>query len=299
MGKVLVTGGCGFIGSNLVDRLVIEGHQVTVIDNLSADSNDKFYFNESPQVTYVHENILNADIVDAHTAGCDHVFHLAAESRIGPTLEDPAKACHVNFVGTCNVLQAALKHKVKSVVYSSTSACYGLATKLPQKENDKIDNLNPYSVSKYAGEDLCSMFHKLWGLNVVNLRYFNVYGERMPTRGLYAPVIGVFLKQKAQGETLTIVGDGLQSRDFVHVQDVVSANISAATSASCYGKSYNVGSGNSFTILEIAKFISKDVTHISPRPGEARNTQADYSELANDANWSPKHELFDWISRQL
>lgn len=296
--KALVTGGCGFIGSNLVDRLVSEGHQVVVIDNLSADSNDEFYFNKSPLVTYIHENILNADVVDACMQGCDHVFHMAAESRIGPTLEDPAKACHVNFVGTCNVLQSALKHNVKSVVYSSTSACYGLAANLPQKETDKIDNLNPYSVSKYAGEDLCSMFHKLWGLNVVNLRYFNVYGERMPTRGIYAPVIGIFLKQKKSGETLTVVGDGLQRRDFVHVYDVVSANISAAMNKSCYGKSYNVGTGKSFTILEIAKSISDKFTHIPPRIGEARDTQADHSSLTRDSGWEPKLDLFDWLSKQ-
>ena len=299
MSKMLVTGGCGFIGSNLVDRLAAEGHHVVVIDNLSADSNDKFYFSESPNVSYVHENILNAEAVDICTTGCDHVFHLAAESRIGPTLEDPAKACQVNFVGTCNVLQSALKHKVKSVVYSSTSACYGLATNLPQKETDKIDNLNPYSVSKYAGEDLCSMFYKLWGLNVVNLRYFNVYGERMPTRGIYAPVIGVFLKQKSQGETLTVVGDGLQRRDFVHVQDVVSANILSSMRSSCYGKSYNVGTGKSFTVLEIAKFISENFRHLPPRIGEARDTQADYSELTKDAGWVPKYNLFDWVASQI
>lgn len=296
--KFLVTGGCGFIGSHLVDNLASLGHQVTVIDNLSADT-DKFHFNESKNVKYIHDDILNFDVVNDASKGCDHVFHLAAESRIGPTLENPIKACTVNFVGTCNILQASRNNGVKSVVYSATSSSYGLAKSFPQVEEDPIDNLNPYAVSKYAGEDLCRMYKKLWGLNAVALRYFNVYGERMPSRGQYAPVIGIFLRQKAANQPLTIVGDGLQSRDFVHVSDVVNANLLAASTPECGGKTYNVGSGKFFSVLEIAKMISENYVHIPPRLGEAQKTQANFSKLNSDTGWHAKVELQSWIDQQL
>lgn len=295
--KVLVTGGCGFIGSNLVDKLVELNYDVVVLDDLSAESNEKFYFNE--KATYVKESILNYNAVLNAMRGCEHVFHLAAESRIGPSIENPSRACEVNVVGTCNVLTAARDTGVKSLVYSSSSACYGLSDTLPQKETDKIDNLNPYSSSKYAGEDLAKMFCSLWGLKTVSLRYFNVYGERMPHKGIYAPVIGIFLRQKKSGESLTVVGDGLQSRDFVHVSDVVQANILAATNSSCWGNSYNVGSGKSNTIVEIANYISKDVKHIDARIGEARNTQASIEKFKKDSGWEPKTDLVSWINRQL
>lgn len=297
MSKVLVTGGCGFIGSNLVDKLVELNYDVVVLDDLSAESNEKFYFNEKAE--YIKESILNYDAVLNAMRGCEHVFHLAAESRIGPSIENPSRACEVNIVGTCNVLTAARDMGVKSLVYSSSSACYGLSNTLPQKETDKIDNLNPYSSSKYAGEDLAKMFCSLWGLKTVSLRYFNVYGERMPHKGIYAPVIGIFLRQKKSGESLTVVGDGLQSRDFVHVSDIVQANILAATNSSCWGNSYNVGSGKSNTIVEIANYISKDVKHVDPRIGEARNTQACIEKFKKDSGWEPKMDLMDWISRQL
>lgn len=297
MSKVLVTGGCGFIGSHLVDRLVTRGDEVVVLDNLSSDSNETFYYNEA--ATYIKEDILKEDVVYEVTRGCDHVFHLAAESRIGPTLLDPTKACQVNVVGTCNVLQAAKNHNVKSVVYSSTSACYGLSETLPQKETDKIDNLNPYSVTKYAGEDLCHMYHKLWRLPVTCLRYFNVFGERMPVRGQYAPVVGIFLRQKSAGEKLTIVGDGLQRRDFIHVYDVVDANIRVSQNINCFGQTYNVGSGTSYSVLDIAKSISSNYEHIAPRLGEARNTNADYLKLNTETGWEPSVDLYAWIKKQI
>jgi UDP-glucose 4-epimerase len=296
MKKVLVTGGCGFIGSNLVDALVDMNYEVVVIDDMSSDS-DEFYKNEKAK--YFHNSITDFESVMRATEGCEHVFHMAAESRIGSSLENPAKSCLVNFVGTCNVLQASLKLGVKSLVYSSSSACYGLSNSLPQKETDKIDNLNPYSVSKYAAEDLCKMYHTLWGLNTVGLRYFNVYGERMPARGQYAPVVGVFLRQKRQNQPLTVVGDGLQSRDFVYVKDVVSANILASSTENCYGNVYNIGSGKSYTVLEIAKSISSNYTHIDQRPGEARHTQADYLKFHASSGWTPKTELSQWIESQL
>ena len=295
--KVLVTGGCGFIGSNLVDTLVSQGNHVIVMDNLSAESNEKFYFN--PSAVYLQEDITDIEAVFSAMKGCSRVFHLAAESRIGPSIENPSKACQTNVVGTCNVLTAARDLGVKSLVYSSTSACYGLSKKMPQLESDPIDNLNPYSSSKYAGEDLVRMFHKLWGLNTTSLRYFNVYGERMPHKGQYAPVIGIFLRQKSAGESLTIVGDGEQKRDFVHVSDVVNANILASQTPSCWGSVYNVGSGKSYTINEIASWISSSSNHLPPRAGEARNTLADTSSIRKASGWIPAVDLRAWINREL
>lgn len=296
MSKILVTGGCGFIGSNLVDTLVSQNHNVNVIDNLSADS-DEFYHNN--KANYFHNDITNLDAVLEAMKSCEKVFHLAAESRIGPSIENPAKACLTNVVGTCNILTAARDLGVKSVVYSSTSACYGLSEKMPQHESDSIDNLNPYSSSKYAGEDLMRMFHKLWGLNTVSLRYFNVYGERMPSRGQYAPVIGVFLRQKNAGETLTIIGDGEQKRDFVHVSDIVNANILASQNYSCWGNVYNIGRSQSYTINEISSWISDSTVHIAPRAGEARNTLADTSAFENASGWKSLVSLRDWISSKV
>jgi UDP-glucose 4-epimerase len=296
MTKVLVTGGCGFIGSNLVDSLIEKNLSVNVIDNMSSDS-DEFYHNDKAK--YFHNDITDLDAVIKAMEGCEYVFHLAAESRIGPSIENPAKACLTNVVGTCNILTAARDLGVKSVVYSSTSACYGLSEKMPQHESDAIDNLNPYSSSKYAGEDLMRMFHKLWGLNTVSLRYFNVYGERMPSRGQYAPVIGIFLRQQKAGETLTIVGDGEQKRDFIHVADVVNANILASQNHSCWGNVYNIGRGQSYTINEIASWISDSVVHIAPRAGEARNTLAGTSAFENASGWKPLVSLRDWVSSKV
>lgn len=296
MKKALVTGGCGFIGSNLVDKLINEGYEVNVIDNLSADS-DQFYFNE--KATYYQKDILDYDSVEESMKGCKTVFHLAAESRIGPSIENPSKACSVNFLGTNNVLLAARNLKVDSVVYSTTSACYGLSNKDFQKETDPIDNLNPYSASKYAGEELCRMYYKLWGVNTVCLRYFNVYGERMPNRGQYAPVVGIFLKKKKNNENLLVVGDGLQSRDFIHVQDVVSANIISSKEKKCFGETYNIGTGVTHKIVDIAKFISKNYEHVSPRSGEAKSTRADCDKFKSDTEWSPKVDFFSWIKSQM
>ena len=292
----LVTGGSGFIGSNLVDRLVELGHKVTVIDNFSAECNDEFYINKVGGCFYLKEDICNYDRIEHYFKDIDWVFHLAAESRIGPTMRDPQKACEVNFVGTCNVLQAARKHGVKKVVYSSTSACYGLANVPPLVETMPNDNLNPYSVSKIAAEDLCVMCSNLFEVPTVCLRYFNVFGERMPDRGQYAPVVAIFMKQLREGNNLTIVGDGLQKRDFIYVQDVVSANIMAAEAGTnCNGEIFNVGSGENISILNIAKSFNADYEHVPPRDGEAQTTLANIDKIKDFLGWEPTTNVLDWI----
>ena len=225
MTRSLVTGGAGFIGSNLVDKLLAEGHEVVVIDNEYSDAHDQFYWNDRA------EN-HKFDICDYENTrplydGVDYVFHIAAEARIQPAIENPIRAVQINCVGTTTVLQCSREAGVKKVMYSSTSSAYGMG-KIPNAECHPEDCLNPYSVSKVAGEKLCKMYTDLFGLKTVIFRYFNVYGERQPLRGQYAPVIGIFLRQMKAGEKLTIVGDGEQRRDFTHVSDVVQANYLAA-----------------------------------------------------------------------
>jgi len=297
--KALVTGGAGFIGSNLVDRLIDMNWEVVVIDNETADCNEKFYWNSKADNHKL--DICNYEFTRDLYDKVDYVFHLAAESRLQPAIENPINAVNKNAVGTCIVLQCAREAGVKKVIYSSTSSAYGL-NKFPNVETDPNDCLNPYSVSKVSGEELCKMYTNLYGIKTIIFRYFNVYGERSPTTGQYAPVIGIFLRQRNVGESLTIVGDGLQRRDFVHVQDVVSANIIAVTKEigeKYYGQIYNVGNAFNYSINEIAHMISDKHINILIRDGEARTTLADNNKIKTVFGWKPKVNLKEWISLEL
>ena len=296
--KSLVTGGAGFIGSNLVDKLVKLGHKVVVIDNEYSDVHEQFYYNDKAEYH-------NLDIRDQATRNLyddvDYVFHLAAEARIQPAVLNPIEAVSINSVGTCTVLQFAREAKVKRVIYSSTSSGYGL-NEPPNVEAQPDDCLNPYSVSKVNGEKLCSMYTNLFGVKTIILRYFNVYCNRHPLKGQYAPVIGIFLRQLRDEEPLTIVGDGEQRRDFTNVLDVVDANILAATKQlddDAFGQVYNVGTGINHSINEIASMISDNTEYIPPRLGEARITLAHNSRIKGTLGWEPKIKLEDWIESAL
>ena len=293
----LVTGGAGFIGSHIVDALIDRELDVIVVDDESAESNEQFFWKKNTKKLVV--NICNQSEVNQafKLNRPDYVYHLAAESRIQPTLENPVKACKTNFLGTCNLLQAAREYGVKKFMYSSTSSAYGLKNKAPQKEDMERDCLNPYSVTKVAAEDLCKMYHSLWGVPTVIFRYFNVYGERQPLRGEYAPVIGIFLRQKAAGEKMTIVGNGEQKRDFTHVSDVVTANLLAAYSPDekILGQIFNVGTGKNNSVLEIAKMIGGEYEFIPARKGEADVTLADITKTQDLLKWKPMVELEDWM----
>ena len=294
----IVTGGAGFIGSHIVEKLKRLDHMVVVIDNEYSD-NDNFHW---------RKDTLNVDIditdykglKNAFT-GADYVFHLAAEARIGPAIENPVNALNINTIGTCNVLQCAREVGAKKVLYSSTSSGYGL-NEAPNVETQPDDCLNPYSVSKIAGEKLCKMYTDLYGLNTIIFRYFNVFGERAPRKGQYAPVTGIFLRQKAAGEPLTIVGDGEQRRDYIYVKDVANANVMAAISNpddEAYGQVYNVGSGKNYSVNEIASFISDDTINIPPRIGEARNSLANIDKIQKTFAWKPEVDVEQWIKTQL
>ena len=293
--KSLVTGGAGFIGSNLVDKLLTMGHEVIVIDNQFSEAHDEFYWNFHGQ-NYrmdIRDYSLTRKLYD----GVDYVFHLAAEARIQPAIENPIEAVSINSVGTCTVLQCAREAGVKRVMYSSTSSGYGM-NEPPNVETQPDDCLNPYSVSKVNGEKLCKMYTSLYGLETVCFRYFNVYGNRQPLKGQYAPVIGIFLRQLAAGEPLTIVGDGEQRRDFTHVDDVVNANIKAALANiddKCFGQVYNVGTGLNHSINEIAAMISDNVIHIPPRLGEAKISLANNTKLRETFDWEPTVKLETYL----
>jgi UDP-glucose 4-epimerase len=296
--KSLVTGGAGFIGSNLVDRLLELGHEVVVIDNEYSDAHEQFYWN--PKAQNYKYDIRDYENTRQLYDGVDYVFHIAAEARIQPAILNPIEAVSINSVGTCTVLQCAREAGVKRVVYSSTSSGYGM-NQSPNVETQSDDCLNPYSVSKVNGEKLCKMYTSLYGLPTILFRYFNVYGERQPLKGQYAPVVGIFLRQRAVGEPLTIVGDGNQRRDFTHVRDVVQANILAATKevdSDVFGQLYNVGTGNNYSINQIARMISDNTINIAPRPGESRVTLANNQKLRRTFGWEPTIKLDDWINGQ-
>jgi len=290
----LVTGGAGFIGSNLVDSLIDKGYHVIVIDNESASENEKFYWNSKAENYKI--NICDYDRIESLFSNVDCVFHLAAESRIQSAIENPIRAVKVNCMGTVNILQASKKHKVKKVIYSSTSSYYGLKNQPPLLESMDRDCLNPYSVTKAAAEDMLKMYNKLYGVPVVILRYFNVYGKRQPTKGQYAPVVGLFQKMKSQGKPMTIVGDGKNRRDYTHVDDVVRANIAALENKSLgHREVINIGTGINYSILDLVKMIGGDYIHIPSRRGEAKETLADITLAKKYLNWSPEIKLKDWI----
>ena len=297
--KSLVTGGAGFIGSNLVETLLGIGHTVVCVDNESSDAHDKPYWNNNS--INIRGDIRDYTLMSSAMESVDYVFHLAAEARIQPAIENPINAVSVNDLGTATVLQCARENQVKKFMFSSTSAAYG-RNDSPNVETQSPDPLNPYSVTKLNGENLCRMYTELFGLPTVIFRYFNVYGPRQPVRGQYAPVLGIFKRQKDAGEPLTIVGDGNQRRDFVHVEDVARANVMAALAdpgQDAYGEVYNIGTGKNFSVNEIAEMFMHEKTYIAPRPGEARVSLANNQKMRNTFGWTPTHDLEKWISEQL
>ena len=295
----LVTGAAGFIGSNLVDYLLEHGHSVICVDNESAN-NENFHW------IFMDRRAINvkADITDYKgmkniMTNVDYVFHLAAESRLQSAIQNPIQAVEKNCVGTTVMLQCAREVGVKRFVYSSTSSGYG-NNPYPNVETQPDDCLNPYSASKIAGEKFCKMYTDLYGLETVVLRYFNVFGNRSPQRGQYAPVIGIFQRQRDAGEPLTIVGDGSQRRDFVHVEDVARANYLASLMPlrGHEGEVFNVGTGSAYSIQQIADAISDDQVYIDKRSGEMETTFADITKIGEVIGWKPEIDVIDWIHGQ-
>lgn len=295
----LVTGGAGFIGSHIVDKLLSIGHEVRVIDNQTSEVHENFYFNE--KASYFNLDIADYQNVKNIYENVDFVFHCAAESRIQPAILNPLLAVRTNTLGTATVLQCAREAGVKKVMYSSTSSGYGLKNSPPLEETMQDDCLNPYSVSKVSGEKLCKMYNDLFGLKTIIFRYFNVYGPREPLKGPYAPVVGLFLRQYKEGKSLTIVPDGTQRRDFTHVNDVVNANILAmkVDEHDNYGEVFNVGTGNNHSVLELAAMISDNIKYIEPRIGEAYVTLANNQKIRKIFGWEPSVKIEDYINKEI
>ena len=289
----LVTGGAGFIGSNLVDKLIDLGHSVICIDNESAECHEQFYWN--PKANNYKYDICDYKKIEHLFNGIDYVFHIASDARIQPAILNPRKSIESNAVGTANVLELSRLAKVKKFIYSSTSSAYGKKAILPNIETQPSDPLTPYSTAKVFGENLARVYYNLYGLETISLRYFNVYGDRQPLKGQYAPVIGLFLKQHEEGKPLTVVGDGSQRRDFTHISDVVEANILSSEVTYGFGEVYNIGYGSNYSIIDIANMISNDVKFIPPRIGEVQETLASNEKFKGLTGWTPKVSLMDWL----
>ena len=291
----LVTGGCGFIGSHIVDKLILLGHDVRVIDDLSAAENEKFYYND--QAVY-YEKDISKDDCSSIFHNVDYVFHLAARSRIQPTIGSPGSCFEVNVVGTQRVLEWSKQNNVKKIIYSGTSSLYGHKNFPPFLPSMDADCLNPYSLSKYMGENICKLYYDLYDLPSIVLRYFNVYGPREPIKGDYAPVIGLFKRQAKGNKPMTIVSPGTQRRDFTYIDDVVESNICAMGSNVNSFKVYNVGTGKNYSMLELAEMIlpKSSYAFIEKRPAEVSETLANIDDTINDLNWKPKYDLKEMIN---
>lgn len=281
---VMVTGGAGFIGSHLVEALLSRGHRVRVIDNLSTG--------DSAQVHRAAE-FITADIAQPESLehlfdDIDCVFHTAALPRVPLSIENPLETHMINVVGTINVLTAARNAGVRRVVFSGSSSVYGNQTELPLNEAMKPNPLSPYALQKLTGEQYTRLFHQLYGLETLTLRYFNVFGPRMATQGAYLTVISAFLRQRMAGQQLTIEGDGEQTRDFTHVRDVVRANLLAKDCAIADGRALNIGQGRSVSVNWVAREIGGRTVNLPPRKGDVRHTLADFHQAEQVLGWRPQ-----------
>jgi UDP-glucose 4-epimerase len=296
--RSVVTGGCGFIGSHVVDALVGLGHHVVAVDDLSTGRRE----NLNPAAELAEGSILDADLLDEVMDGADWVFHVAAWPRIQRSVDDPVGTHQVNVDGTLNVLKAARDHGAERVVYSSSSSVYGDQATHLMTETMVPDPISPYALQKWMGERYGSMFARLYDMHVVSLRYFNVYGPRQPIEGAYALVIGKFLRQKGEGRPLTVYGDGEQTRAYTFVTDVARANILAAQADMPVGENriLNIGSDVETSVNEISARIGGPVEHIYPNPRgsfEERRKAADYSKARDTIGWEPEISLDDGLTR--
>jgi UDP-glucose 4-epimerase len=290
MHKCIVTGGAGFIGSHLADSLIMQGHEVVIIDNLMLGK--KEFINKNAK--FYKKDIRDLNAMAKITKGADVIFHLAADPRLQVSIENPALTHEINVTGTLNMLIAAKNNRVKKFIFSSSCATYG-DLPLPIKEEYKQEPLSPYGLHKKIGEDYCRLFSILYGLETVCLRYFNVFGPRKLDTGSYPMVIPTFLGQKKRNEKMTIVGDGMQTRDYIHVKDVVNANIQAWRSDIKDGQAINVGSGRQVSVNQIAELISGETINIAPRVGEMQKIEADIIKAKKLLGWEPTVSLEEGI----
>ena len=294
--KSIVTGGAGFIGSNLVDRLVKEGQKIIVLDNFVSGKRGNLSDHSKKDVEIINLDISNAKKLDKYFKDVSYVFHLAGLAEIVPSIKNPKKYFINNVLGTLNMLEAAKKAKVKKFIYAASSSCYGSPKKIPTSETDKIDTQHPYAFTKFLGEEVVIKYAKFFKMPNISCRFFNVYGQRLNTKSQYAAVFGNFLTQKKKMEPLTIIGSGNQTRDFIHVDDLTNALIKLARS-NLKNKIYNLGSGKETSINKIANMIGGKKIFIAKRPGDPNQSCANVSKIKKDIKWEPKISINEGIKR--
>ncbi len=293
--RCLVTGGAGFIGSHLVERLIAEGNEVTVIDNFATGKpNDLAHLADNSGFTIHQADIAEHQVVRPLFEGIDHVYHLAAMADIVPSIENPMVYHRANVDGTISVLEASRAAGVTRFVYVASSSCYGIPDVYPTPEIAPAQPMYPYALTKHLGEQYALHWHQTYGLPVVSLRFFNVFGPRHRTSGTYGAVFGVFLAQKLAGHPFTVVGDGTQTRDFTFVSDIVDALISTAGS-DISGEVMNVGSDDTYSVNRLTELLGGEVVHIPKRPGEPDCTFADISKIKRLLGWAPRVSLEEGV----
>jgi len=295
--KALVSGGAGFIGGHLVERLLADGLEVVVVDNLATGRAENLAaVAGNPRVQFHRVDIADAEALAPCFAGVDRAFHLAGLADIVPSIEAPAGYYRTNVTGTLNMLEAARAAGVRRFVYAASSSCYGIPDVYPTPETAPIRPMYPYALTKRLGEELVLHWAQVYGLPAISLRLFNVYGPRSRTSGAYGAVMGVFLAQKLAGKPFTVVGDGRQSRDFTEVADVVDAFVTAAAS-DVSGQCFNVGSGTHVSINRLVELIGGDQVHIPKRPGEPDITFADIRRIGEVLGWRPQVSIETGMQR--
>ena len=286
--RCLITGGAGFIGSHLAEKLVSQGHEVVVLDNFSTGRRDNLKaLSHLSHFDIVNVNIADFSAIQQYFKNVDWVFHLAALADIVPSIVHPQLYHHSNVDGTIAVLEASRKANVKRFVYAASSSCYGIPDIYPTPETAPIRPMYPYALTKNVGEQYVLHWNQLYHIPCVSLRLFNVYGPRARTTGTYGAVFGVFLAQKLAGKPFTVVGDGTQTRDFTYVTDVAEAFVRAAES-DITGEVFNVGSGGTYSVNELVHLLEGDVEHIPKRPGEPDCTYANITKISTMLGWTPK-----------
>ena len=288
---VLVTGGAGFIGSHLTDALLARGMRVRALDNFTTGVRAQL----NPAADLIEADIRDAAAIRGAFDDVDCVFHTAARPRVMFSIEHPLEAHLTNVVGTLNVLLAARDAGIRRFIFSGSSSVYGDQPIIPLREAMVPNPLNPYALQKLTSEQYTRLFHRLYGMQTLTLRYFNVYGPRMAIEGAYVTVIGVFLDQRRRGQPLTIHGDGTQTRDFTHVRDVVRANLLAMDSTIADGRALNIGRGRNLSVGQIAAMVGGPVVYLERRPADARDTLADNAQAREILGWAPEVATEDGI----
>jgi UDP-glucose 4-epimerase len=297
--KCIVTGGAGFIGSHLVDRLLGDGHEVIVIDNFVIGRPENLSSHAgSAALEIVRADITNLESIKPYFDGVDWVFHLAALADIVPSIESPIPYHRANVDGTVNVLEASRHVNVRRFVYAASSSCYGIPDVYPTPEGAEIRPMYPYALTKNLGEQCVMHWCKVYKLPAVALRLFNVFGPRHRTTGTYGAVFGVFMAQKLAGKPFTVVGDGEQTRDFTFVTDVVDAFVTAARS-NISNEIFNVGSDNTYSVNRLVALLGGEKIHIPKRPGEPDSTYADITKIKRVLKWNPKVRFEDGVAAML